>query len=43
MGSQYYYNLPVNIRGVRTYGTFKKLLKNYIFSQTGAQYNNNIH
>ena len=43
MGSQYYYNLPVNIRGVRTYGTFKKLLKNHIFSQTGAQYNNNIH
>ncbi len=26
-GSQYYYNLPVNIRGVCTYGTSKKLLK----------------
>ncbi len=36
MGSQYY-NLPVNIRGLRTYGTFKKLLqKSHFLSNRGS-------
>ncbi len=46
MGSQYYYNLPVNIRGVHScihMELLKNCLKNHIFSQTGAQYNRNIH
>ncbi len=37
-----YYNLPVDITSVPTYGTIKKLIENHIFTQTMAQRNSTL-